>query len=132
MKELPIIENIVRQIRESGKTFETILCCGRGGLVPAAFIAHRLGIKTVIHLANSRETPSEGLRTISVSSKLLVLDDISDTGETFKNMTKYIGKGFSTAALYERFNTAYPCDFVGERLHSEEWVNFSWEAKQDA
>lgn len=130
MKEMPLIENVVNQIRESGKQFNTILCCGRGGLVPAAFLAHRLGIKTVIHLTNARETPTEGLRTVSVTSHLLVVDDISDTGETFKSMTRYVKEGFSTAALYERHSTAYPCDFVGERLHNEDWVDFTWEEKQ--
>lgn len=129
MKEQRLIDNIVAQIETSGLQFNTILCCGRGGLVPASYIAHRLDIKTVIHLTNPRETPTEGLRTASVTEHLLVLDDISDTGETFKSMTRYVKKGFSTAALYERHSTTYPCDFVGEKLLTDEWVKFTWEGK---
>ena len=127
MKELKHITNLTDQILKSGEKFDGIMCCGRGGLVMTAYLAHNLDIKLVHHLAYPRSGKDAGMRRGDV--KFLVVDDISDTGETLHQMLDLMGDRHKTAVLYERYSTSFKCDFVGEHIDHDGWIDFSWEKK---
>ena len=123
--ELKLIDSIVSQIGD--EKFDCVMGCGRGSLVPMAYIAHKLGIESVHHLSHSRGSKSAGMRRNE--AKFLIVDDISDTGDTFKNLLDRMGPLHKTAALYQRYSTKHKCDFVGEHINHDEWLEFSWENK---
>jgi len=123
MKELSLIKNIVKQVGD--EKFDAILCCGRGGLVPAAYIAHALDIKIVHHMAFARGAKDAGMR--NQEAKFLIVDDISDSGETLKHMLDRMGPKHKTAVLFQRHSTSFKCDFVGEHINHDAYIYFSWD-----
>ena len=79
----------------------------RGGLVPAVYLSHRLGIP----LARSPDGPGD----------VLVVDDILDTGATYDRLS---GAAAHYVVLLAR--EARPKVVFG-RMHHGPWVRFPWE-----
>lgn len=127
MNESKQINSLIEQIGD--EKFDGIMTCGRGGLVMAAYLAHALGIKQVHHLTNARAGKTPGM--YNQETKFLIVDDISDTGETFKMMLRDMGPKHKTAALFQRYSTEFKCDFVGLHINHDKWLNFSWEGKHE-
>ena len=61
------------------------------------------------------------------NEKVLIVEDISDSGESLLIMTEHIKADFKVAVLCERYSTKFKCDFVGEFLDHAEWIDFDWE-----
>lgn len=80
----------------------------RGGLVPAVYLSHRLGIP----LASSPDRPGD----------TLVVDDILDTGSTYRRLS---GAAAYYVVLLAR--KALPKVIYG-RIYDGPWVEFPWEA----
>lgn len=91
----------------------------RGGLIPAILISHKFGIK-YIDLATAKTLPAKTRR------KTLLVDDISDTGITFKELHDY---EFLTVALAFRETSSYIPDHYCELLTDARWLVFPWENK---
>ena len=71
------IEVLAKQIEDSKIHYEVIYGLARGGLVPAVMLSHRLKIPMVLNM--------EEVWRLKVKNKAaLIVDDISDTGETLK------------------------------------------------
>ena len=79
----------------------------RGGLVPAVYLSHRLGIPLVF----SPDRPGD----------TLVVDDILDTGATYRRLS---GAAAYYAVLLAR--KALPKVIYG-RMYDGPWVEFPWE-----
>jgi hypoxanthine phosphoribosyltransferase len=125
VEEKRLVKEILSLIGD--EKFTSILCCGRGGLVPSAYLAHALGIKTVHHLPTGNTVPPETFRTNGLGNKVLIVDDISDTGDTLTEMVKHISIPYKTAVLYERITTSFRCDYVGQPITHNNWITFDWE-----
>ena len=80
----------------------------RGGLVPAVYLSHRLGIPMV----SSPDRPGD----------TLVVDDILDTGLTYRRLS---GAAAYYVVLLAR--QALPGVIYGG-MHDGPWVEFPWEA----
>jgi len=76
--------------------------------------------------------------------KIIVIDDISDSGKTFSAVIEeiynkysgfsygnrlYDGKTLKTASLYLREGSEFTPDFYGEKVCHKEWFDFPWEKK---
>jgi len=84
------------------KQYDTILCVTRGGLIPAGMLAYKLGIKTIVNIQVSsyngekqgemKLTPlsKKEIKILKNSSKILIVDDIVDTGNTIEAIDKYL------------------------------------------
>jgi hypoxanthine phosphoribosyltransferase len=128
MVEEVLIKNILDQIKEDQEEFDLILCVGRGGLVMTAYIAHALNISSISFLQNKEQVAPEIFRTLGLNNKALIVDDISDTGDTMLNLVSNVTIPYKTAVLFERVTTSFRCDYVGQAIsHNHEWVDFSWE-----
>jgi hypoxanthine phosphoribosyltransferase len=60
----------------------------------------------------------------------LIVDDINDSGTTFKvvsDIFKNRRLTFSTAALINKKSSSFAVDFYGEKLDNDDWINFPWE-----
>ena len=93
--------------------FKSVAGVPRGGLIPAVMLSHKLGIGY---------TPFNHLQ--EYNDKVLIVDDISDSGET---LTQIGGKGYSTATLCFRYSTQYTPDYYGEEIDNDRWIVFPWE-----
>lgn len=74
--------------------------------------------------------------------KIVIIDDISDSGKTFSAVIEeiynkhsglyelnklYNGKMLKTASLYLRGSSEFVPDFYGEKVDHEKWFDFPWE-----
>jgi len=82
--------DIIRQMLQDDWRPDYIVGITRGGLIPAVLMSHYTGIK--MHTLDVRLRDGDGecetncwmAEDASNGKKILVLDDINDTGETFK------------------------------------------------
>jgi len=112
-----IINHIVREIKLSGKTYEHIGTFPRGGYIPAVHIANHLNIRGVYNLA-----PYSRFAIHNWNCPLLVVDDISDSGETLLNC---IGKDIACVAY--RVGSKVKPTYFSYILEKEVWIKFPWE-----
>ena len=95
----------------------------RGGTIPAVVIAYLLesvGMEVRLAQALDHLTPNE-LRN------LVVIDDICDSGDTFKVIQK-IAPTAKTATLFHRSTATFEPDYYDEYITTENWLQFPWEA----
>ena len=95
----------------------------RGGLIIAVMISHRLGVKhmTIDHLEKLEEF------NLDIDKKrILIVDDISDSGQTLK---RYKKEGYTTATLDVRNSTVTVPDFYSNWIENADWIVYPWERK---
>lgn len=106
------IERLAINIKKSGIEISAIKGLQRGGLIPAVMLSHSLGIPM---------TEKE-----IVSSSVLIVDDICDTGNTlipYKQLNNPIATiHYKTSALLEP-------NFWFKLANEEEWIVYPWEQK---
>jgi uncharacterized protein len=101
-----------------GHTIQYVAGIPRGGLIPAIMISHRYGLK-FLDYTYACNLPQK------TKAQVLVVDDISDSGETLKDA---VSLGFKTATLAVRKGTDTFPTFSGSLFTSDEWLVFPWES----
>jgi len=104
-------------ILSSNINIEYVTGVPRGGLIPAVMLSHYMNKKfkpynEVLEMTNGQR------------KKVLVVDDISDTGETLYKAETF---GFQTATLTVRYSTIFIPDFYGDKIEDDRWLVFPWE-----
>jgi len=130
-------EKIVKELKEKYTDIMDyeIVGISRGGLVPAVIIGNLLGIRKVysLGLKTYKDQEKEGAEIYQVpdlanNNKILLIDDISDTGESFEIVKKlYSHKELITVSVYMKEKTNFVPDIVGENIDNNIWVVFPWE-----
>lgn len=116
-----------------------ILAIGRGGLIPAAMMAYRLGIEllsvTSVGYDEHRQRlkrpvinwPASMLPMLNnMGPQLLVIDELVDSGSTLMAVKEMLPHA-QTAVLYLKPCTKFEPDFYGAEIDSKTWVVFPWE-----
>ena len=117
--------------------FDTILGLARGGMIPATLLSYKL---------NCRNLQQLGVRTRDVESivyygtplltgRVLVVDDINDSGLTFSSVDNYIRYHFdhneindvTYCSVFRRYNTEFNSDITGEVIKDDKWLVFPWD-----
>jgi hypothetical protein len=109
---------LIKKILDKGLSFNSISTVSRGGLVPARLIADRLGIKQILV---DEET---------ISADSLFVDDIYDTGETFRRIIERADEQdcLVYATLFARRNEYYPKQLVyAELTKGDEYIVYPWD-----
>ena len=132
-------QELARQIR--AKTFhpdfypESIVAIGRGGCIPAAMLAHELGIKTVDYINYSRKAGHLGdtiARLENNHESILFIDDATETGGTFKTLDEIYIKAHNrkhkTAVLVSKYACPYKVDFIAN-IYTGDAPIMPWERK---
>lgn len=113
------VQKIVAQVSD----VDYVVGIPRGGLIIAVMISHKLGIKhmTIDHLEKLEEF---GLDIDK--KKILVVDDISDSGQTLK---RFIKEGYTTATLDVRHTTVAIPEHYANLINNADWIVYPWEQK---
>ncbi len=119
------IDNAIIDIEEklADTHIDSIIGIPRGGLIPAVMLSHRLN-KPLYITPNSRQ-----------SGTLLLVDDIADSGYTFKNYLAYIISNFPniskviTVSINITAKTTFVPDFYHEKF-TDRWLVYSWETEE--
>ena len=127
-KEVDItIHNIACKLKGAGFKFAEVVGIGNGGLVPARLIARDLEIDDIdfIPVKAGRIITNYNFR-LEQKRKYLVIDDILDTGNTYRHISEYLMEydctfAFCVARIY------YPNVYTGKVLKHKKWVVFPWE-----
>ena len=113
-----IIKKLSKSILELNRSFSSITTISRGGLIPSRLIADALNIKKIYVDQNN------------ISSDSLFVDDIFDSGKTFKDIFLHVdgGSKFIFATLYARRGMTYPEQLIyGEKTFDNSYVVFPWD-----
>lgn len=114
-----------------------ILGVNRGGCIPGVYLSHRLNVphealdvRLRDHTAKPNLTVLE--KAFAFQKKILIIDDINDTGATFKYVLDNFGKpdNVKFASLINNKPSPIKMDFKGYDIDKEEnpqWVVFPWE-----
>jgi uncharacterized protein len=117
-----LINVIAKKIIGSDADIHGVYGIPRGGLVPAVLLSHKLGVPLVQ----------------TVKNNTLIVDDISDSGNTLTDLLKKVNYPISsthklyTATVFERANTIFKPDFVGKYIDYQDWIIFPWEYQTHA
>lgn len=129
------------QVAASGYQPDIILAVARGGLLVAASIAYALGVKNVFSVNVEFYTGVDQrldfpvmlpplLNSVDIAgARLLVADDVADTGATLKLVEDFSAEHVADvrcAVLYEKSRSIVKCEYVWRR--TDRWINFPWSA----
>ncbi len=120
--------------------FDRILCISRGGLVWARMFSDLLGNLPISHLTvvsyqdlkQQKEVKITETPTTLKNERLLVVDEIDDTGKTLKIIQDYlrslnIKKYFTLAPIIRSFSNPKP-DFYLKTI--DDWIIYPYEIKE--
>ena len=113
----------VNKLASKIKNVDYVVGVPRGGLILAVMMSHRLGIKhmTIDHLEKLEEF------NLNIDNKnILIVDDISDSGQTLKHYKK---QGYTTATIDVRNTTITKPDYYCNWLDTPDWIVYPWEDK---
>ena len=117
---------------------EVIVGIARGGLTLAHSMAEGLNIRDVQSIRTELYDDSDKRDTITIfggcefknKKRVLVVDDISDSGDTLKAVMQYLLENntnieFKTATLFYKKTSVYePNIWINE---ADDWIDFFWE-----
>lgn len=136
-----LVDSLAQQVFDSRVSFTHILAVARGGAVPAIWLSHALDLPVAFTDFSSKDGNGEGFsskfewmdskhRKIDTTSRVLVVDDICDTGHTLNAINGELSKlcYTRTAVLYNRENDVFKASFAGETINDDTgWVIFPYE-----
>jgi hypoxanthine phosphoribosyltransferase len=134
-------------VREAGSRPEAIVGLTRGGWVPARLLGDRLGVPRLVsvrvqHWGVTAARDGEARLTEGISGPLeglavLVVDDITDTGESLRLASEHVRaarpRSVETAALVHIAHSKFVPTYHGEEIPRDAWVwvVFPWNYWED-
>lgn len=126
------INILYQQIVNSGIKYDYIVGLSRGGLVPAVALSHKLSVPLipVVWSTTSKKGNIDVMDLVdNPRHKLLVVDDILDSGVTMKTFLDYHGKMDVAVLIYNYEQEVVPNYYV-KSIHRSvfpNWIDFWWE-----
>ena len=135
------IDMLARTISKRAKQhggFTHVVGIARGGLVPATIISYELGLPlTTVHVSSYDGTERKNiignvnqLFDLPVNSKVLVVDDICDSGQTtdwIKNQLTQSEVKHELACIFIKKQHKGKIRFYGSVVPEDKWIVFPWE-----
>jgi xanthine phosphoribosyltransferase len=133
LKDLDTLEKEVKNINP-----HCLLCVSRGGMTIGHFLAERLNNKNLFSInASSYENETKiskpkifNIPNLQNYKSVLIIDDISDSGETLEEIIKILKEKFphidiKSATIFYKKNTKL---IPNIKLHkTDKWVVFFWD-----
>ena len=120
-------------VKKSSRSFSTITTLSRGGLIPARLLADHLGIKKILVDPTTISSDSlvvELFREKYRTADVLLVDDIFDSGNTFKKIQSLVDDSSKLfyATLFARRGKQYPNQLVyAKQTNDDGYVVFPWD-----
>jgi uncharacterized protein len=140
-------DRLAHALRGADHVPETIVALTRGGWVPARLMADRLGVKRLAALRaqhwgvtatkSGRAELTEGLAGSVEGQNVLILDDITDTGESLELARAHVAeqapKRLETATFLHITHSKFVPDYYAEEIARDAWVwvVFPWNYWED-
>ncbi len=133
---------LARQVAADGYEPDLILSVARGGLLVGAALAYALDVKNSWTMNVEFYTDVDERLDVPMllppvpelvdleSSRMLIADDVADTGETLRLVKEFcegkVGE-VRCAVLYEKSRSSVSCEYVWRR--TDLWIDFPWSAE---
>lgn len=133
---------LARQIVDDGYEPDLVLSIARGGMLVGAALGYALDVKNAWTMNVEFYTGVDERLDVPMilppvpalvdleSARMLIADDVADTGETLKLVKEFCaGKvaDVRCAVLYEKPPSAVKCEYVWRR--TDRWIDFPWSAE---
>ena len=122
---------LAKKIKKKYKP-EKLILISRGGLIPGSIIANYLGIQDVDVIAlktyadRKRSKEIKVYKRIKSEKKLVVIDDLVDSGETAK-IVKEMMPNSKFVVLYAKTSGKKQADLHIYNFKDSDWIVFPWE-----
>lgn len=113
-----MVNDVSKKISKLPRTFSSISTLSRGGLIPSRLIADNLGIKKIL------------VDKQRISCDSLFVDDIFDTGNTFKKIVPKVDDPSKLVfvTLFARRGKKYPKQLIySKKTQNNDYVVFPWD-----
>lgn len=140
-------KDVVRRVASSGYQPEIVVGLARGGLVPARLISDYLNIKDlyavktehwgVTATSDGQAKLAQGLQVSIEGKKVLVVDDITDTGQSLRLAVEHIKAHkpaeVRSATLLHITHSKYVPDYYSQEVPEDRWTwfIFPWNVYED-
>ena len=133
------IRSLAKLIADDGYRPDMILAIARGGLFAAGSLGYALSVKNLYVMNLEFYSGVDERLDVPIimppymdkldltGAKVLVADDVADTGHTLKAVHEFsqdLVAESRTAVLYEKSHSLVKCDYVWK--HTDRWINFPW------
>lgn len=136
---------LAEKIKSSAYWPDLVIAIGRGGYIPARVVCDFMlfDLLTSIKVehwgvAAQKKDQAEVRFPLSVDvsgKKVLIVDDITDTGDTLKTAVNYVGglgaTEIRTAVLQHKISSLFQPNYYGEKITVWKWVIYPWAAHED-
>ena len=127
------------QVVDSGYEPDWIVAIARGGLLIAGALGYALSMKNIATLNVEFYTDVDRRRDVPIvlppvldlvdlaDTKVLVADDVADTGETLAMVIALLSESVAearSAVIYHKPRSVIRPDYVWR--HTDQWINFPW------
>jgi hypoxanthine phosphoribosyltransferase len=132
-------------IRRSGLKPEMLVAVGRGGYLPARLLSDFLDIMDLatFRIEHYHGSHKEALALVRhplsldlTGKRVLLVDDVSDSGDTFEVALDHVAQHgppaeLRTAVLDHKITSSYVPDYYARTIHTWRWITYPWALVED-
>lgn len=136
---------LVAKIRAAQFSPDLIVGIARGGYIPARIVADFFGIMDLASLRiehyrgahrSVRAVVKHPLATSIEGRTVLLVDDVTDSGDTFEVASEHLATrgtplAIKTAVLDHKVSSPYVPDYFGRRVTTWRWIIYPWAVIED-
>jgi uncharacterized protein len=136
---------LAQKIKASGYIPDFIVAIGRGGYVPGRLVSdfllfNDLTSMKIEHYARAADMREEARIKFPIpvditGKKILVIDDLTDTGETLNLAVDYVlnlkPAAVRTAVLQHKTCSGFAPDFYAQKIFKWRWIIYPWARYED-
>lgn len=140
-----LCDRLHQRIVASGFRPDIIVAIARGGYMPGRILSDFFGLLDLAslklehydHLHKSATALIKYPLTADLSHKrVLLVDDVSDSGDTFAVAVQHLRRHgepaqLHTAALHHKVVSSYEPDFYAQRIVKWRWITYPWAVVED-
>lgn len=141
-----LARSIAQKIRADAYVPDIIIAIGRGGYVPARILADYLDSMNLTSMKIEHYRSGADKQEIAKikyplgvdvnGMRLLVVDDVSDSGDTFQLAIDHIQSLYTpqeirTAVLHHKTVSSYQPDYFAHRIIRWRWLIYPWAVIED-
>ena len=121
-------KHISKIVSETYPNVKTIYAIPKGGLVIGVKLAHLLGAFLYVDINRLVSDINKGKVELK---NLLIVDDVSDTGNTLLKLNSLIDvNNCVVATLHTKTGTKFKPDISCKNYKRDEWIIYCWEKQQ--
>ncbi len=133
------------KIKRSGYRPEAVIAIARGGWVPARIVCDYLDIKElysiktehwgVVATTTGEARITQPLNVNIKGKRVLIVDDVADTGDTIKVVSEHIKEFFpaevKVAVIDYKKTSKFVPDFYAAEMESWKWIIYPWSIREE-